>query len=86
MKKMWIVRSNGGELLPQWLENSIISIGWCPQISFKKLKKEEKIVELNAYSTSINVYDSYVYYMDIDDLQNTRIYRIKTNGTEKEQL
>lgn len=51
-----------------------------------KGKKEEKIVELNAYSTSINVYDSYIYYMDIDDLQNTRIYRIKTNGTEKEQL
>lgn len=41
MNTMWIVRSQGGNLLPLWLENKIIAIGWCPSTSFENLKKEE---------------------------------------------
>ena len=38
---MWIIRSNGGSLLPLWFEKNIVAIGWCSNISFENLKKED---------------------------------------------
>lgn len=41
MNTMWIIRSQGGSLLPLWFENHIVAIGWCSDTSFENLKKEE---------------------------------------------
>lgn len=40
-QKMWIVRSNGGEQLPLFLNNKIVAIGWCSDKNLTSNTKEE---------------------------------------------
>lgn len=39
MAKLWVVRSNGGELIPLFFEHNIVAIGWCPNINFENKDK-----------------------------------------------
>ena len=41
MTQLWMVRAQGGELLPTFLENKIVSIGWCSDVDFTGFKKED---------------------------------------------
>lgn len=41
MAVMWMIRSNGGILLPIWFEKGIVAIGWCSDQSFDRLKRED---------------------------------------------
>ncbi len=51
---MWMIRSNGGILIPLWTENSIVSIGWSSTTSFQNLKKEEiKKILTKEYSQNL---------------------------------
>ena len=75
MNTMWIIRSNGGSLLPLWLENNIVAIGWCSNISFENLKKEDiKKVLCKEYAQSIksipiwtSICDNFVNKIKKDD-------------------
>ena len=51
-----------------------------------KTKKESKIVDLNGFTTKINVMDKYIYYPDINDNGDVEVYRVKTNGKNKEVI
>lgn len=51
-----------------------------------KGKKEEKIVAIKGYATSINIQNEWIYYPDQDDEGNVQMFRIKTNGDNKQSL
>ena len=51
-----------------------------------KGKKETKVVDINGYTTSINIQDDWIYYPDQDDKGNVQMFRIKTNGSNKQSL
>ncbi len=40
MVQLWMVRSNGGDLVPTFLEKSIVSIGWCSDVDLTGAKKK----------------------------------------------
>lgn len=41
MVQLWMVRSNGGDLVPTFLEKSIVSISWCSDVDFTGAKKKK---------------------------------------------
>lgn len=43
MQKMWIVRSVGGELIPLFKDNGIVSISWCTNTDFSSCKDKSCI-------------------------------------------
>lgn len=49
-------------------------------------KNEEKIIDLNANATIININKNYIYYLDNNDNNQMQTYRIKTNGSDKQKL
>lgn len=51
-----------------------------------KGKKEEKLVDIKGYATSINIQNDWIYYPDQDDEGNVQMFRIKTNGDNKQSL
>ena len=40
MEKLWIVRAHGGDLIPLFIDNSIVALGWDKTPSFKGKDKE----------------------------------------------
>lgn len=40
MVQLWMVRSNGGDLVPTFLEKSIVSIGWGSDVDLTGAKKK----------------------------------------------
>lgn len=48
--------------------------------------KETKVVDVNGYVTYLNIIDNWIYYPDVDENGNDAMFRIKTNGTEKQNL
>ncbi len=51
-----------------------------------KGKKETKITDIKGYTTSINVQGNWIYYPDQDDIGDVQMFRIKTNGDNKQSL
>lgn len=51
-----------------------------------KGKKEEKLVDIKGYTTSININNDWIYYPDKDEQGNVQMFRIKTNGDNKQSL
>lgn len=49
-------------------------------------KNETKIVDINGYVTKININNNWIYYPDEDNNNEVKIFRIKTNGTNKQEL
>lgn len=49
-------------------------------------KDEDKIVEIQAYSTIMNIHDKWIYYTDQDDNGQSQMFRVKINGEEKQGL
>ena len=75
MTTMWIVRSLGGSLLPLFLDNNIVSIGWCSSTYLSNLSRDDikKIMEkeypqkLKAIPVWSSICDSFVNKMKKDD-------------------
>ncbi len=51
-----------------------------------KSKEETKIVDVQGYSTKINLQDNWIYYPDEDENGDVQMFRIKTNGEDKQNL
>lgn len=51
-----------------------------------KGKKETKVVDVNGYTTSINIQNDWIYYPDQDKSGNVQMFRIKTDGSDKQGL
>lgn len=51
-----------------------------------KGKNETKIVDIKGYATSINIHNNWIYYPDQDNSGNVQMFRIKTNGEDKQSL
>ena len=49
-------------------------------------KEGKKIVDVNGYTTYINIIDNWIFYTDVNSEGNNEMFRIKTNGTEKQNL
>ncbi len=49
-------------------------------------KDEKKIVNIQGYSTIMNIHSSWIYYTDQNDNGDSEMYRIKTNGKDKQNL
>ena len=49
-------------------------------------KNETKITDIVGYVTKINVNNNWIYYPDENNNNEVKIYRIKTNGTNKQEL
>lgn len=50
-------------------------------------KSEIKLVDLEGFTTKININNNYIYYPDLNDNGEIQMYRVKLNGkTEKEIL
>lgn len=65
MVQLWMVRSNGGDLVPTFLEKSIVSIGWCPDVDFTGAKKEDFRRALNQeYPSSLKSVPIWVGFFD----------------------
>lgn len=61
MAQLWMVRSNGGDLVPTFLEKSIVSIGWCSDVVFTGAKKEDFRRALNQeYPSSLKSVPTWV--------------------------
>ena len=48
--------------------------------------KEAKIIDVNGYVTYINIIDNWIYYPDVNNEGNDEMFRIKTNGEDKQSL
>ncbi|MBQ3145199.1 MAG: DUF5050 domain-containing protein [Clostridia bacterium] len=48
--------------------------------------EEKKVVDVDGYVTYINIVDNWIYYPDVNNNGNDGMYRIKTNGKEKQEL
>ena len=65
MAQLWMVRANGGDLIPTFLEKSIVSIGWCPDVDFTGAKKEDFRRALNQeYPSSLKSVPIWVGFFD----------------------
>lgn len=65
MVQLWMVRSNGGDLVPTFLEKSIVSIGWCSDVDFTGAKKEDFRRALNQeYPSSLKSVPIWVGFFD----------------------
>lgn len=51
-----------------------------------KGKNETKIVDIKGYTTNINIHNNWIYYPDQDDIGDVQMFRIKTNGDDKQSL
>lgn len=49
-------------------------------------KDESKIVDIQGFSTMININDGWIYYTDQNDNGDSQMFRIKTDGKEKQCL
>ena len=75
MAQLWMVRANGGDLIPTFLEKSIVSIGWCPDVDFTGAKKEDFRRALNqeypsslkSVPTWVGICENFVNKMSISD-------------------
>lgn len=47
MEKLWIVRANGGELIPFFIENNVVALGWGSTSSFEG--KDKKYIKQELY-------------------------------------
>lgn len=73
--KLWIVRSNGGELIPLFFDNNIVALGWCPNVSFenkdKSFIKKEFLKEYPKSEKSIpawvGFFENFINNMHIGD-------------------
>lgn len=45
-----------------------------------------EITEIKGYYTYINILDNWIYYPDVNDEGNDEMFRIETNGEDKESL
>lgn len=65
MVQLWMVRSNGGDLVPTFLEKSLVSIGWCSDVDFTGAKKEDFRRALNQeYPSSLKSVPIWVGFFD----------------------
>ena len=65
MVQLWMVRSNGGDLLPTFLDKNIISIGWCPDVDFTASRKEMfRKSLLQEYPSNLKSIPIWVGYFD----------------------
>lgn len=65
MVQLWMVRSNGGDLVPTFLEKSIVSIGLCSDVDFTGAKKEDFRRALNQeYPSSLKSVPIWVGFFD----------------------
>lgn len=65
MVQLWMVRSNGGDLVPTFLEKSIVSIGLCSDVDFTGAKKEDFRHALNQeYPSSLKSVPIWVGFFD----------------------
>lgn len=65
MAQLWMVRANGGDLIPTFLEKSIVSIGWCSDVDFTGAKKEDFRRALNQeYPSSLKSVPIWVGFFD----------------------
>lgn len=75
MVQLWMVRSNGGDLVPTFLEKSIVSISWCSDVDFTGAKKEDFRRTLNqeypsslkSVPTWVGICENFVNKMSIND-------------------
>lgn len=75
MVQLWMVRSNGGDLVPTFLEKSIVSIGRCSDVDFTGAKKEDFRRALNqeypsslkSVPTWVGICENFVNKMSIND-------------------
>lgn len=75
MVQLWMVRSNGGDLVPTFLEKSIVSISWCSDVDFTGAKKEDFRRALNqeypsslkSVPTWVGICENFVNKMSIND-------------------
>ena len=51
-----------------------------------KKKEENKVIDVKGYVTYINIIDNWIYYPDLNEQGNDEMFRIKTNGEEKQSL
>ncbi len=51
-----------------------------------KQMNETKIVDINGYSTYINVYKNWIYYPDQNDNGDIQMFKVKTNGENKQNM
>ncbi len=75
MVQLWMVRSNGGDLVPTFLEKSIVSISLCSDVDFTGAKKEDFRRALNqeypsslkSVPTWVGICENFVNKMSIND-------------------
>jgi len=75
MEKLWIVRSNGGELLPLFFDNNIVALGWCQNTDFAD--KDKSFIKNTFYKeysgseksipTWVGFFENFINVMQIDD-------------------
>ena len=84
-EKMYInaVNSNGNEIF-------YLKKGEETNLAIYKMNlkdgKEAKIIDVNGYVTYINIIDNWIYYPDVNNEGNDEMFRIKTNGEDKQSL
>lgn len=72
-EKMYYLKTN---------ENNVLSI-----YSIKLNGKDEnKIVDIQGFSTMLNINDGWIYYTDQNENGDSQMFRIKTEGKEKQSL
>ena len=52
----------------------------------KNGKEENEIIEIQGYSTLINIHENWIYYTDINDNGDSQLFRIKTNAKDRQSL
>jgi len=75
MEKLWIVRSNGGELLPLFFEKNIVALGWCQNTDFqnkdKNFIREEFQKEYpeseKSIPTWVGFFENFINVMQVND-------------------
>ena len=75
MEKLWIVRSNGGELLPLFFDNNIVALGWCQNTDFankdKSFIKSEFQREYpdseKSIPTWVGFFENFINVMQVND-------------------
>ena len=75
MEKLWIVRSNGGELLPLFLEKNVVALGWCQNTNFENKDKnfirqefqKEYPESEKSIATWVGFFENFINVMQLND-------------------